>query len=174
MTSLARSTLFVSLSLLVLPATGCGVLSFDVSQDIAPQTIQGSPLGSLLPASLFSVPVNIDVSSETAAHGTGVARSATLSSLTLTVTSPAGGTFDFVSSIAISISSSADPSLPEQQIAKLDPVPGTTTISIPPSPPGVNLLPYIKAGATVKATASGHLPSQDVTFKGTVVVTIHV
>jgi hypothetical protein len=120
------------------------------------------------------VPVNVDINSETAGHGTGPAKSATLSSLTLTVTSPAGGTFDFITSIAITVSSSADPSLPEQQIAKLEPVPATTTISIPPSPPNVNLLPYVKAGATVKATASGHLPSQDVTFDGKVVITVHV
>lgn len=151
----------------------CGILSFDVSQDIPAQTITGSPLGSLVPATLFAIPLNIDLQSETAAHGTGPAKSANLSSLTLTVTSPAGQTFDFLSSITISVAASSGASLPEVVIAKLDSVPATSTISIPPEP-GVDLLPYIKAGASITASASGHLPSQNTTVVGTVVVTIHV
>jgi hypothetical protein len=150
---------------------GCGLVSFDVSQDIPAQTITGSPLGALLPASLFAIPMNVDLSSATASHGTGPASSVTLSSLTLTVTAPAGGTFDFVDSISIDLSASG---LPDTEIAKLAPVPrGKNSISIPPTP-GVDLLPYINAGATIKASASGHLPAQDTTFVGKVVVTVHV
>jgi hypothetical protein len=157
-------------SLLAPCLTGCGLISFDIGQDIPAQTVPGSPVGALVPASLFSIPLNIDIASEVASHGTGPAKSVTLSSLTLTVTQPAGGTFDFLTSITISISASG---LPDQQIAALAPVPGTATISIPPTP-GVNLLPYINAGATIKASAAGHLPAQDTTFTGHVVVTVHV
>jgi hypothetical protein len=173
MSRIARAFLFVVLVPALLLGAGCGLIAFDVPVDIPAQTITGSPLAALLPPGLFAVPINIDLNSATAAHGTGPARSATLSSLTLTITSPAGGTFDFLTSIAISISSSKDTSLPEVEIARLQPVPGTNTISIPPTP-GVNLLPYIKAGANIKATASGHLPAQDTTFNGKVVVTVHV
>jgi hypothetical protein len=150
--------------------TGCGLVGFDVSQDIPAQTVPGSPLGALLPASLFSIPMNIDIEAETRGHGTGPASSVTLKSITFTVTSPAGATFDFVDSIAINISGG---NLPQKEIARLDPVPGTTSISVPPSP-GVDLLPYINAGATITATASGQMPTADTTFVGTVVVTVHI
>lgn len=153
-------------------ASGCGLLSFDVSQDIPAQTVPGSPLGALLPVSLFAIPMNIDIRSETAGHGTGPADSVTLSSVSLTVMSPDGATFDFVDSIVITIST-ADGSLPEIEIARLQPVPGTTSISIPPEG-GVDLLPYINAGATISAAASGHMPASDTTFAGRVVVTVHV
>jgi len=63
--------------------------------------------------------------------------------------------------------------LPETKIAELKPVPGTNKISIPPTP-GVDLLPYIKAGAAIKATAMGHLPAQNTTIVGKVVITVHV
>jgi hypothetical protein len=146
------------------------LVSFDVSQDIPPQTVPGSPLGALLPASLFSIPVNIDLKAATAGHGTGPATKVTLSSITLTITSPSGAKFDFVDSISISISSSG---LPQQEIARLQPVPGTTTITIPPTG-NVDLLPYINAGATITATVSGHAPAADTTFNGKVTVTVHV
>jgi hypothetical protein len=152
---------------------GCGLLSFDVTQQIPPQTIPGSPIGALVPATLFSLPLNINLDSETAAQGTGPAKSANLSALTLTITAPAGGTFDFLSSISFTIAPSNGGSLPEVEIAKLQPVPGTRSISVPPTP-GVDLVPYIKAGASIKANASGHAPTNDTTVTGTVVVTVHV
>ncbi|HVR02816.1 MAG TPA: hypothetical protein VMT47_11840 [Polyangia bacterium] len=153
--------------------TGCGLVSFDVDENIPAQTIMGSPIGALVPATLFALPLDIDISAATAAHGTGPAKSANLSALTFTIDSPADGTFDFLSAISVSVSASGGGALPEVEIAKLQPVPGTKTISIPPVP-GVDLLPYIKAGASIKATASGHLPVRDTTVTGTVVVTVHV
>jgi hypothetical protein len=151
---------------------GCGLVSFDVSQDIPEQTVPGSPLGALLPASLFAIPMNIDLQSETAGRGTGPADSVTLRSITLTITSPSAATFDFVDSIAIRISAN-DGSLAEVEIARLEPVPGTTSINIPPTS-SLDLLPYINAGATITAAASGHMPSSDTTYVGRVVLTVHV
>jgi hypothetical protein len=148
---------------------GCSLISFDVSAEIPPQTVPGSPLGALLPgSSLFEVPINVDIQSATAARGTGPASSATLKSLTLTVTSPSGATFEFLDSITIFASA---PGMAETKIAELSPVPDSASISIPPSG-GVNLLPYINAGITITARASGHMPSQDVTFNGTVVIKV--
>jgi hypothetical protein len=158
---------------LAFPLAGCGLASFDLNQDIPTQTVPGNPLGPLLPASLFAIPMNIDVQSATDAKGTGPASSVTLESITLTVLSPSGATFDFVSSISISISASGNSNLPTQEIAHLDPVPGTASINLQPVP-GVDLLPYINAGATITAAASGHMPSTDTTFDGLVVVTVHV
>jgi hypothetical protein len=169
-----RAPLFFALGALWLTSlAGCGLVSFDVSQDIPAQTIMGSPLGALLPVSLFALPLNIDIAAQTAAHGTGPAKSANLSSLTFTITAPAGGTFDFLTSITISIAPSGGGALPEVTIATLQPVPGTHSISVPPTP-GVDLLPYIKAGASIKATVMGHAPTSDTTVTGKVVITVHV
>jgi len=153
---------------LALMFASCSLISFDVTTEIPPQTVPGSPLGALLPASLFEVPLNVDLQSETGKHGTGPASSASLKSLTLTVTSPSGATFDFLDSLTIFVSA---PNLAEMEIAKLEPVPDTASISIPPSG-AVNLLPYINAGLTITARASGHMPAQDVTFNGTVVIKV--
>jgi len=169
-TAVARLFLAAVLSVGLL---GCGLVSFDVSQDIPEQTVPGSPLGALLPASLFAIPMNVDIQSETAARGTGPASSVTLKSVTLTITSPSGATFEFVDSIAIRVSSSVDTSLPEVEIGRLEPVPGTATIVIPPTG-SVNLLPYVEAGATITATASGHMPASNTTYVGTVVLVVHV
>jgi len=173
----ARASSLAALSLPVVLAVsvlgGCGLVSFDVSEDIPAQTVMGSPIGALIPATLFALPLNVDLGAETAARGTGPAKSANLSSLTLTISEPADGTFDFLSSITITVASSAGGALPEKEIAKLTPVPGTNKISIPPTP-AVDLLPYIKAGAAIKATAVGHLPAQNTTIVGKVVITVHV
>ncbi len=144
---------------------GCSLLSFDVTQQIPAQTVPGSPLGALLPQALFQIPVNVDIGAATKAMGTGPAQSVTLKAFSLTVTSPAGGTFEFLDSISIRVASPNDSSLPEVEIANLPVVPAETAISIPPTG-GVNLLPYINAGADITATASGHMPAQDVTFNG--------
>jgi hypothetical protein len=65
-------------------------------------------------------------------------------------------------------------SLPKVEIANLKPVPkGQTTIDLT-IVPGIDLLPYINAGAKISATASGHQPTQDTSYDGTVVVTIHI
>ena len=167
----ARGRAAVCVAWAALSAAGCGLVSFDVSQDIPQQTVQGSPLGALLPAGLFNIPMMINIDSETQGRGTGPARSANLKSITLTVTAPDGGNFDFVDSIAISISASGQA---DREIARTTSVPKwQKTISIPPTP-GVDLLPYIKAGANISASGSGHLPSQTTTYNGRVTVTVHV
>jgi hypothetical protein len=151
---------------------GCGLLSVDVSQDIPAQTVIGSPIGALVPATLFALPLTIDLQSETAAHGTGPATSANLSSLTLSTTSPSGARFDFLTSIAISIGATSGGNLLEVIIAKLQPV--QDRLHLDPSGPWRRSAPYIKAGASIQAAVSGHLPSSNTTIIGKVVVTVHV
>jgi hypothetical protein len=164
-------------AVLLLAATlasgGCGIVSFDVGEAIPAQQIMGSPIGALLPASLFALPLDFDIQAETAARGTGPAKSANLKSLTLTITDPPDGTFEFLTSITITVAAANGGALPEVTIAELKAVPATKTISIPPKP-GVDLLPYLKAGAAIKATATGHLPARTTTVGGNVVVTVHV
>lgn len=153
-------------------ASSCGAISFDVVQDIPEQVVMGSPLpGGLLPASpLFQIPMMIDIDSQTKAQGTGPAHSANLKAITFTVSRPAGARFDFLSGISVSISATG---LPDVEIARLKPVPAGTTISLD-IVPGVDLLPYINAGAKISATAEGNLPPQDTYYTGRVVVTVRV
>lgn len=148
----------------------CGLVSFDVEQPIPPQTVQGSPLGALLPAGFFDLPITINLEAETSARGTGPASSANLKSLTLRITHPAGATFEFLDSIVIKVNAQ---NLAEREVARLDSVPATAEIWIPPVPK-VDLLPYIKAGAILTATATGTMPSQSVTYDGRVVVTVRL
>ena len=153
---------------------GCGIASFDVTQELPEQTIAGSPnpLAQLFP-SLFALSLVIDLREETAAHDTGPAQSAYLSSLTLDITPHAmpSGSFDFLDSVHVSVSA---PGLPTVEIASVDPVPrGATTLSFTVVA-NVNLLPYINAGATITSSASGRQPMMDVRFDGVVVITIHV
>jgi hypothetical protein len=156
--------------LLAAAAAGCGLVSFDVEQPIPEQTIPGSPLGALLPPGLFSLPLQVDLESSTKAHGTGAASSAHLKALTLTITDPPGETFAFLDGITITISAAGQT---PRQIATLMPVPKTSSIDLKPEP-NVDLLPYIKSGATISATATGRTPARDVKLNGKVVINIKV
>jgi hypothetical protein len=155
----------------VILLAACGLVSFDVAQPIPEQTIPGSPVAALLPQGLFQIPLQIDLQSSIKAHGASAASSAQLKSLTLTVIDPAGETFGFLDSISITIAADGQP---PRELASLSPVPKEATISLKPAP-GVDLLPYIKAGAAnLNATVSGHAPARDIKLNGRVVVTIKV
>jgi hypothetical protein len=159
---------------LALLGSGCGALSFDVEQAVPEQTIQGNPLGGLLP-SFVPTPfrLNVDIEQETKKRSTGPATSAGLKALRFSATPAAmpSGNFDFVDEIHVFI---AAPSLPKVEIARLTPVPkGQTTLELVTSPE-VNLLPYVNAGAEMSATATGRQPTQTFTFDGKVTITIRI
>jgi hypothetical protein len=162
-----------------LAVAGCGAISFDVSQAVPEQQVPGSPLGGLLPSFLPQpFPINIDIQQETAKRSTGPASSANLKSVQFQMTphGSSSSTFDFVDEIHIFVApaSGSGSSLPMVEIANLAPVPkGQSTLDLK-IVPGVDLLPYINAGASISATASGHAPAQTVTYDGTVVVTVRI
>ena len=160
-------------------AAGCGAISFDVSQSVPEQQVPGSPLGGILPSFLPQpFPITIDIQQETARRSTGPASSANLKQVEFQITphdSPQG-TFDFVDEIHIFVapSQSSGSSLPMVEIANLKPVPkGQSKIDLT-IVPGIDLLPYINAGASISATASGHAPAGTVTYDGSVTVTVHI
>ena len=160
--------------LVALLSSGCGALAFDVESAVAEQTVAGSPLGGILPSFIPApIPLMIDVRAETQKRGTGPATSANLKALSFSATPAAmpSGNFDFVDEIHISI---AAQSLPKVEVARLAPVPkGKTTIDLEVVP-GVDLLPYVNAGAQLSATATGRQPTMTFTFDGKVVVTIRI
>jgi hypothetical protein len=154
-------------------AAACGVLSFDVDQPIPEQVVQGSPLGGLagvLPPALFQVPITIDLESTTRARGTGPATAAHLKSVTLSIRTPPGQTFDFVDALTIKVSADG---LPEREVARLPSRQSTRDMHLQ-IVPGVDILPYVKKGCTMTATATGHAPPQETHYDGKVVVTIDV
>ena len=148
----------------------CGVIGFDVEEPIPEQVVEGSPIGALLPVSLFEFPLQIDIESKTRAMDTGPAHSAQLKAITLTVLVPAGETFEFLDSLRIFVAADG---LERREVAKLEEVPPSGSISLQ-IVPGVDLLPYVEKGATLSATATGHMPRQTIRFAGKVVVTIKV
>jgi hypothetical protein len=179
MNALAMRSLALWMTVVATAATsGCGAISFDVSQSVPEQSVPGSPLGGLLPSFLPQpFPVTIDVKQETAKRSTGPATSANLKRVTFQITPHASPSesFDFVDEIHIFVApAQANSSLAMVEIARLAPVPkGQTRIELE-IVPGVDLLPYINAGAAISATATGHQPAGTVTYDGSIVVTVHI
>jgi hypothetical protein len=171
-----RSHFVYCLAVLAL-LTGCGGIPFDVGQDLPEQRVAGNPLGGLLPSFIPTpIPLTIDLRAETEKRNTGPARSATLKELTLTATPKAmpSGNFDFLSDVRIYVEARGNSSLPRVEIARLQPVPKgqlTVTFTIVP---GVDLLPYVNAGAQITATASGTQPQQDFTYTGHIEITVRI
>src|SRR5438132_3665295 len=164
-------------ALLLLLVAGCGLIPFDVDQDIPEQRIAGNPLGGILPSFLSApVPLMIDLKAETQKRDTVPAKSANLKALRFAATPHASpsGNFDFLDEIHIYIDSQNQASLGKKEIARLSPVPkGQTTIELQVID-GVDLLPYINAGAEISAAASGRQPTMDFTYDGHVTITVHI
>lgn len=160
------------LAMLIVPAAaGCGVIGFDISQDIPSSMIIGTQMETVAVVDAPPTPLTINIDAEAEKQG-GLASSAWLKELTFTVTSPTKGTFYFVSAVAITIDAPSA-GLPEIKIAQLEPVPNLQTISVTPIP-GVELLPYARAGAQIHAKAVGFFPKEDTTYVGKVVIHVKI
>ena len=158
--------------------TGCGGhLEFDLGQAILEQRVTGNAAGGTL-TMLFPSPVafGLKVDQEAKARNaqgpiTTVSLTGMQFQVTDTATPPGGSSsFDFVSSATVNIESTrANSSLPKAPVANLT-APGRTIFAVPSTIPSVNLLPYITEGAHFTASATGTLPSHDITFIGSFVV----
>ena len=150
---------------------GCGVADFDVTQNIPQQEIQGSPLPGPL-ATLFPVPLNVDISQQIKQQDTGPISSVTLKSLSLTIRS-GGPDWSFVSEIDVFVSSSKQGSaLPKVQVAHTTSPGKVTTIHFVIEP-GVNLQPYIDEGSQVDGQSMGNAPTMTTDYDGVGVFTVH-
>jgi len=161
-----RPLLFVGLC-------SCGAVSFTVEQDLPRQDLQGSLLGGVLPSFLPNpAKFTIDLKAEVEKRGTGPARAAFLKSLTLNIAANTPDeTFDFLSEVHIF---SEGAGLTKVEIAKVQPVPrGVKTLSFEIIP-DVDLLPYVNAGATLSATATGTQPRNDTSFDAKVAVEVRI
>jgi hypothetical protein len=183
MTFLRRSARFstmgrASLALGALALAACGIARFSIPYELAEQRVTGSPLGGLL-GPVIDIPIDIDLSAETAARDTGPAQHVYLTGLSLAITptaEPAGDTddFDFIDTIDIFVESGAAGStLPRLRVAHLDPVPtGARAISLELD--GVDLIQYVREGAVLTSSAAGTVPPDDVTFDGHLTFAIDV
>lgn len=165
--------------LITLAISGCGVTRFGTGYDIEERTVPGSVAGALLGDDEVELPLAIDVTTETTARGTGPARHIYLTSFTLSVTStsePSGDTDDlgFIDRIEVFVESTQQGStLPRMRIASLDPAPdGQRTLSLDGD--GVDLLPYVREGSRLMASAVGSSPDDDTSYDGRVELVVVV
>ena len=157
-----------SLALVLL--VGCGAADFDIHQPIPAQTVPGSALPGPL-ASIFPIPLSLDLSQQIKAMETGPISGVTLASLTLTITS--SGDWSFVDHIDVTVSSTKSGStLPTIEIAHVD-SPGSVTVLHFTVDSDVNLDPYINEGSEVDGNGMGTTPQMDVTYDGEGVFTVH-
>jgi len=162
---------------ILVAASGCGIADFDVDQPVVEQRIQGSGIPAPL-AALFPLPLSLDLESKIKAHDTGPIGRITLSSLELDITKtsePAGDSDDwaFVTHVDVFVSSTkSGTTLPKVKIASVD-QPGAVRAMTFTVEGGVDLKPYIDEGSQVDSSGSGTVPSDDVTYDGKAVFTVH-
>jgi hypothetical protein len=158
-------------------ATACGVTDFDISQPVPEQHVQGSPLPGPL-ASLFPLPLSLDLSSKIKAQDTGPIGSVTLTSLSLTITAtdrPQGDSDDwsFVTHVDVYVESTKQgTTLPKVKLASVD-SPGAVQDMEFQIAPGIDVKPYVDEGSQVDSDGMGTAPSDDVSYAGTGVFTVH-
>ena len=169
-------TALCALPLVLFGLLGCGGIPFDVGQDLVEQRVPGSPIGGILPSFIaVPIPLTIDISAETQKRSTGPARSAQLKSLTLRATPKdmPSGNFDFLEEVHIFIAA-RDGSLPEKEIARLQPTPkGQTSVQFT-IVPDVDLLPYVNKGAQITSSAKGTQPQREFRFDGRIEITVRI
>lgn len=152
---------------------GCGLTDFDIDQPVPEQSIPGSPLPGPL-ASLFPLPLSLDLSSKIKAMETGPV-TVTLKALSLTITSPTDGSQDwsFVDSVDVFVESTKQGStLPKVKIASVT-SPGAVTTMDFDVEGSVDLSPYVDEGSQVDSTGSGSAPTNDLTYDGDSTFTVH-
>ena len=151
---------------------GCGLISFDTTVDIAPSVVPGNPAAAAAaPAVVTTTEIPLDP--KQLPSNADLADSVKLSSLTLQVTAPEGATLDFLSGVSLTITAPPESHLPPRQIAAGAPAPGADQVILKPIG-DVDLLPYIKAGAVVRAVGTGRPPAIDTTVAGQAVLTVSV
>lgn len=154
----------------------CGITDFDIEQPIPEQRVQGSPIPGPLQG-LFPIELDLDLQQAIEKQDSGPIDSITLSSLSLAITAtdrPGGDTDDwsFVDEIRVFVRSSAEGStLPRVELANVTAPGAVTTLEFEIL--GVNLKPYVDEGSVVESEGRGTLPSDDVTYDGLAVFTVH-
>ena len=173
-----RVCLFPSLFALLL---ACGVLDFDVTQNIPATTVRGDPVAAaagtfIAPDSAispFSFTLNLE--QETKSRGTSLASSVKLKAMYLELTAASGEpNFDWLQTLDVFVESTkAGTTLPKVKIASLPAVArGVRKLVL--AVESANLLQYVKEGTKVSATARASAPAHDAVFGGAITFRIGV
>jgi len=157
---------------------GCLQFSdFDVGRDVPEQKLQGSPIPLPLQET-FPFAMDLDLSEYISKFETEREVQVTLQSLELTVTPtsmPSGDSdnFGFIEELHVYIGSSTEgTTLPRVEIASaVNPGPVATINFTVDST--IDLKPYIAEMAAVDAKAKGTAPTDEISFEGRGVVTVH-
>ncbi len=167
-----------ALVLACVPLAGCLTFSdFDLGRDVPEQTIEGSPVPAPL-QSAFPFAMDLDLSEHLAKFESKRQVQVMLASLALSTTEsaqPAGDhdDFGFISELHVFIGSSTEgTTLPRVEIAHAVAPGPVTTIEFAVEST-IDLKPYISEMAKVDAVGSGTVPSDDISFDGHGVVTVH-
>ena len=166
------------LLLACLPLAGCLTYSdFNLARAVPEQKLMGSPVHVPLQAA-FPFAMDLDLSERIAKFETKRQVQVTLASLELSVTPtamPAGDTddFGFIDELHVFISSSTEgTTLPRIEIAHVRKPGAVPTIAFAVDS-SIDLKPYISEKAKVDAIGIGTVPSDDISFDGRGVVTVH-
>ena len=166
------------LLLACVPLAGCLTFSdFDLGRAVPEQTLMGSPVPAPL-QSAFPFAMDLDLSEHIAKFETKRQVQVMLASLELSVTPsamPAGDSddFGFIDELHVFISSSTEgTALPRIEIAHATKPGAVPTIEFAVDS-SIDLKPYISEMAKVDAVGSGMVPSDDISFDGRGVVTVH-
>jgi hypothetical protein len=164
---------FVFVGSTVLAASGCSIVDFNINQPIPTQSVQGSNIPTPL-ATLFPLPLSLDLSSKIKAMNTGPINSITLSSLELTITMPTDHSVDwtFVDHVDVFVESTkSGTTLPKAKLATASmPTGQKMTFAVEGS---VNLKPYVDEGSQVDSSGTGRAPASDMSYDGLAVFTVH-
>jgi hypothetical protein len=132
-------------------------------------TITGSTeftVPALTPIGVFSVPVQTSSQSSFQAQGTDAKhlKEVHLEKISLTITDPPSGNFNFLDKVHIYISASG---VAEQEVAFLDPIPQNGSVTIDLNTTGIELVEYIKQETYNLriSTTTNQIINQDVTMK---------
>ncbi len=166
------------LLLACVPLAGCLTFSdFDLGRAVPEQTLMGSPVPAPL-QSAFPFAMDLDLSEYIAKFETKRQVQVRLASLELSVTPsamPAGDSddFGFIDDLHVFITSSTEGTmLPRIEIAHATKPGAVETIDFAVDS-SIDLKPYISEMAKVDAIGSGMAPSDDISFDGRGVVTVH-
>jgi hypothetical protein len=169
----ARRTAILIVAFASMGFPACGWISFDTTVNIDPQVIPGSPSAAAAAPSATATTSAVALDSSDLPQNADQADSVKLRTLTLTITSPPDGTFDFVEMMSVTISATAGSGLRDIEVAAGSPEPGSHRLVLTATH-DVDLLPYIKAGATLRATGSGHAPITDTTVAGQAILKVSI
>lgn len=174
-----RACLFPSLLALLL---ACGVLDFDVSQNIPATTVRGDPVAAaagmfIAPESAFNpFAFTLNLDQETKSRGTSLASSVKLKAFYLELTAAsAEPNFDWVQTFDVFVESTkSGTTLPKVKIASLAASAPRGQRKLVFAVESANLIQYVKEGTKISASARASAPAHDVVFTGAVTFRIGV